>query len=501
MPISSAEPLVGPNSGDLPRADEAKRRRSKQNAALGQQPVKRAFSTLLHPAGYACPQLSWTIKEGPSVATGPRAVTGGSQGINMIQHDALPGKLERCQISGSSDLNLVIDLGHQPPCDSLLTADMLHQPEKTYPLRLMHCPESGLAQLDYVVDGAEIYYPNYPYRSGISWPLERYQRAFADGIVARFAIAPGALCVDIGSNDGTLLTGFKRHGCRALGVEPTNTAVIARTENGIETIQQFFTESLARDMIRDYGRAQVVTMTNVFAHMASLGEVMRGLVQLLDRDGVFITESHYLLDVLAKDQFDTIYHEHIRTYSLKSLILLFSHYGLEVFDVERAERYGGNIRAYVARKDLYPVAPAVGELLALEERVGLHTPQVWDKFCARVHENRDKFMEFIYRVHREGRRLVGNSCPGRAATLLNFYGVTPDLMPYIGELPTSLKLRHYLPGKHIPIVDNRVIVEEQPDYLVLLAWHYTEPIVQRVRAEGVKSALVTALPKFTILNS
>src|SRR5439155_21006943 len=153
MPISSAEPLVGPNSGDLPRADEAKRRRSKQDAALGQQPVKRAFSTLLHPAGYACPQLSWTIKEGPSVATGPRAVTGGSQGINMIQHDALPGKLERCQISGSSDLNLVIDLGHQPPCDSLLTADMLHQPEKTYPLRLMHCPESGLAQLDYVVDG------------------------------------------------------------------------------------------------------------------------------------------------------------------------------------------------------------------------------------------------------------------------------------------------------------------------------------------------------------
>ena len=240
----------------------------------------------------------------------------------MIQHDAAPGKLERCQITGSSNLNLVIDLGHQPPCDSLLTAEMLHKPEKTYPLRLMHCPDSGLAQLDYIVDGAEIYYPDYPYRSGISWPLERYQRAFADRIVARFAIAPGALCVDIGSNDGTLLTGFKRHGCRALGVEPTNIARIAREENGIETIQQFFTESLARDIRRDYGPAQVITMTNVFAHMASLGEVMRGLLQLLDRDGVFVTESHYLLDVLEKNQFDTIYHEHIRTYSLKSLVLL-----------------------------------------------------------------------------------------------------------------------------------------------------------------------------------
>jgi hypothetical protein len=418
----------------------------------------------------------------------------------MIDHDALPGKLDRCQITGSSNLFPVIDLGHQPPCDSLLTRDMLDQPEKTYPLRLMLCPESGLAQLDYVVDGSEIYYPNYPYRSGISWPLAVYQRAFADRIVERFAVAPEMLCVDIGSNDGTLLTGFKRHGCRTLGVEPTNIAQIARDENGIETIQQFFTESLARDIARDYGRAQIITMTNVFAHMAPLGDVMRGLVELLDRTGVFITESHYLLDVLEKDQFDTIYHEHIRTYSLKSLVVLFAYYGLEVFDVERGERYGGNIRAYVARKGQYPVAQAVGELLELEDRVGLHTQPVWERFRARVHENRDKFMEFVYKTHRQGQRLAGNSCPGRAATLLNFYGVTPDLMPYIGELPTSLKLGLYVPGKHIPVVNNRRIIEEQPDYLVLLAWHYTEPIVQRLRAEGVNSKLVTALPEFAILG-
>ena len=419
----------------------------------------------------------------------------------MIDQDVKPGRLDRCQITGSSELNLVIDLGHQPPCDSLLTAEMLNQPEKTYPLRLMHCPESGLAQLDYVVDGSEIYYPDYPYRSGISRPLEVYQRAFADGIVKRFAISPGALCVDIGSNDGTLLTGFKRHGCRALGVEPTNIARIARSENDIETIQQFFTEALARDIVRDYGRARVITMTNVFAHMASLGEVMRGLVQLLDSDGVFVTESHYLLDVLEKNQFDTIYHEHIRTYSLKSLLRLFSDYGMEVFDVERAERYGGNIRAYVARKGLHPVSAAVGELRALEDRVGLHTREAWNQFRGRVLDNRDRFMEFMHQARRQGRRLIGNSCPGRASTLLNFYGVTPDLMPYIGELPTSLKLGLYLPGKHIPVVKNTRIVEEQPDYLVLLSWHYMEPIVQRVRSEGVKSQLVMPLPEFKMLDA
>jgi len=418
----------------------------------------------------------------------------------MIDHDVPPGKLDRCQITGSNNLNLVIDLGHQPPCDSLLSPEMLDKPEKTYPLRLMHCPESGLAQLDYVIDGSEIYYPEYPYRSGISKPLETYQRAFADRIVERFGIGKKSLCVDIGSNDGTLLTGFDRNGCRTLGVEPTNIAKIARSENGIETIQQFFTESVAREITRDYGCPSVVTMTNVFAHMAPLGEVMRGIVELLQNDGIFITESQYLLDVLEKNQFDGIYHEHIRTYSLKSLVVLFSYYDLEVFDVERGERYGGNIRAYVARKGKFPISPSVGTLLALEDEAGLHTTHAWEKFRARVYENRDRFMEFICKVHREGELLVGNSCPGRASTLLNFYGVTPDLMPYIGELATSLKLGLYVPGKHIPVVNNRRIIEDQPKYLVLLAWHYTDFIVKRLRSEGVKSTLLTALPDFTILR-
>ncbi len=419
----------------------------------------------------------------------------------MIDHDVSPGKLERCQITGSTDLNLVIDLGHQPPCDSLLTKDMLDKPEATYPLRLYHCPESGLAQLDYVIDGSIVYHPEYPYRSGISKPLEIYQRAFADDIAKKFGLEKSSLCVDIGSNDGTLLTGFKRHGFRVLGIEPTNIAKIAREENKIDTIQSFFTEKLAKEVVRDNGHARIVTMTNVFAHMAPLGEVMRGLVELLDKNGVFITESHYLLDVLEKNQFDTVYHEHIRTYSLKSLVKLFPQYGLEVFDVQRAERYGGNIRAYVGRKGVYPVAPAVSELLAVEDAAKLHEPASWDSFRNRVLDNRDRMMEFIFDVRSKGQVVVGNSCPGRSSTLLNFYGITNDLMPYIGELHNSLKLGMYLPGKHIPIVDNRRIRAEQPDYLILLSWHYQEPIVKRLREEGVTSKLVVPLPEFRVLDA
>src|SRR5215510_8702589 len=235
----------------------------------------------------------------------------------------------------------------------------------------MMCPESCSAQLDYIVPGDVVYHPDYPYRSGITKELETYQRAFASGVVKELGIAPGSLCVDIGSNDGTLLTGFKMMGMRALGVEPTNIAKIAREENQIETIQEFFTEELAKRMARDYGKAKVMTATNVFAHMATLGEVVRGICQMLDDDGVFITESHYLLDVIEKNQFDTVYHEHIRTYSLRALVTLFDYYGMDVFHVQRADRYGGNIRAYVARKGVRPTSTAVRDLLKLEVERGL----------------------------------------------------------------------------------------------------------------------------------
>ena len=417
----------------------------------------------------------------------------------MVEHDVSPGKLSRCQITGSANLFEIIDLGHQPPCDSLLSKDKLDAPETHYPLRLFHCPDSGLAQLDYVIDGSVIYYPEYPYRSGISKPLEEYQRAFAGGVVKNLGIPQGSLSVDIGSNDGTLLTGFRRVGMKTLGVEPTNIARIARKENNIDTIQSFFTEVVAKDIVKEYGHAKVATMTNVFAHMAPLGEVMRGLVALLSRDGVFITESQYLLDVLEKNQFDGIYHEHIRTYSLKSLVTLFPYYGMEVFDVERGDRYGGNIRAYIARKGVRPISKRVRELLAREEKAGLHRPETWAKWKKRVEENRFRFMDFAYDAKKKGKHLVGNSCPGRATTLLNYYGVDTALMPYVAELPNGLKVGKYLPGKHIPVISNGILFKEQPDYVVLLAWHYSDFMIQDLRARGLKSRFIIPLPEFKVV--
>jgi SAM-dependent methyltransferase len=415
-----------------------------------------------------------------------------------MNHDAPPGPLNACQITGSTNLFEIIDLGHQPLCDSLLTKEQLSQPETTYPLKLMMCPESGLAQLSYVVDGSTVYHPAYPYRSGISAPLAVYQRAFAADVVNRLDTPAGSLVVDIGSNDGTLLSGFKKLGMEVLGVEPTNIAELALAA-GITTARQFFNEDLAKDIVhREYGHADIITATNVFAHMADLGEVMRGIDALLAPDGVFITESHYLLDVLEKNQFDTIYHEHIRTYSLKSLCVLFEQYGMEVFDVQRASRYGGNIRAYVARKGTRPICGAVNELLAREADSGLFDPDRWATWLLDVQINRDKFLNALWAGG--DLTVIGKGCPGRAMTLLNYYGITKDKMPYIAELPTSLKLGMYTPGGHIPIKSDDDLLRDQPEFVVSLSWHYHDYIRDSLKAKGLRSKWIKPLPEFKVID-
>ena len=317
--------------------------------------------------------------------------------------------------------------------------------------------------------------------------------------IADLAIKSDQLVVDIGSNDGTLLSGFKQRGIRVLGVEPTNIANIAR-DQGIETLQAFFDEDTARKIVETHGHAKVATATNVFAHVAKLGSFIRGLEQLLAPDGVFILENHYLLDVIEGGQFDTIYHEHLRTYSLKSIVKLFEFFDFTCVDARRVSRYGGNIRVYVAKGKGRPVKPSIAKLLKAEDDFGLSRPECYAGFRARAEKVKLDLLKLALDCKEKGLSFVGNSCPGRCSTLLNYVGIDRMLMPYICEQPTSLKLGLYLPGMHIPVVDNERLIREQPDYVVLLAWHYGEPIAAQLRARGLKSKLVMPLPELRLLS-
>lgn len=415
-------------------------------------------------------------------------------------HYVKTGYISACQICNSKKIHTILDLGHQPLCDTLLSVEMLNEPEKTYPLRMIWCEDCTGVGIDYCVSGSEVYHPNYPYRSGITKELAEYQVKIGESLIKKYNLKQKDLVIDVGSNDGTLLSGFKKKGIRILGVEPTNISKIANT-NGIETIQSFFNIEASRKIKKKYGEASLIVTTNTFAHMQTIGDFIMGAYNLLKSDGVFVNETHYLLDVIQGGQFDTIYHEHLRTYSLISLLKLFDQYNFTVTDVERGDRYGGNIRVHATKGKGRKVSSNIKVLLKLEENAGLRNINTYIKFAQRVKEARLEFMDFLIGTKKSGKQIVGNSCPGRCSTLLNYYGVDSELLPYLAEQPTSLKLGMYLPGKHIPVVNNQRLIDEQPDFVVLLAWHYAKPIMEQLKARGLKSDFVIPLPDFKIVKN
>jgi hypothetical protein len=408
-------------------------------------------------------------------------------------HDITPGPITVCQICASPHLVPVLDLGHQAPCDSLLTTAQLQRPEATYPLRLMRCDSCGLAQLDYAVEPEILFHPDYPYRSGITATLRANLRNTAFGIVKRFGLAQGSLAVDLGSNDGTLLSGFLDAGMRVLGVEPTGIAEIAR-EAGIDTWREFFNEDVGRRIRAERGPVAVVTAANMFAHVAQLGSLIRGVDAMLDEDGVFVTESHYLMDIFDTVQYDSIYHEHLKYYSLKSIIDLFAHYDFSAVDVDRIENYGGSIRVFAMRGRGRPVSDALSTLLAAEAAAGLHTAAPFQTFAAQVARARRDLQRAVLDEAEAGRSVPGIGCPGRAATLVNYSNLDRDAVPYIAEQSSSLKLGLHLPGAHIPVVDEARLLEEQPRVALMLSWHYWRPILRNMRARGLRSTVLVPLP-------
>jgi SAM-dependent methyltransferase len=414
-------------------------------------------------------------------------------------HNLSPGPITECQVCGSKDLELVIDLGHQPLCDTLLTTEQLKLPETVYPLRQMWCKNCTLNQIDYAVPGEIVYHQNYPYRTGITRELATYQDRIAEDVINELKISKGSIVVDIGSNDGTLLTGFKNRGMRVIGVEPTNIARLAN-EAGIETIQSPFNNEVAQQIVESFGKAKAVTATNVFAHMTDLGNVLQGLETLIANDGYFILENHYLSAIMDHYQFDTIYHEHLRSYSLLSLVTLFNYYDFTVVEAKKVSRYGGNIRLIVAKGKGRTANPSVKTLLEEELNSGFKKPEYYERFRRKSIELKNRLLGTIVDLNAKGNSVVGNSCPGRCSTLLNFAGIGPDLMPYIAEQPTSLKLNKFLPGKHIPIVMNQRLFDDQPDYVVLLAWHYAEPITEQLRSRGLRSKLIMPMPEVKIIE-
>ena len=278
-------------------------------------------------------------------------------------------KIKKCQLCNSKKLSKIISLGATGPCDTLLKRKEIKN-EKSYPLNLIRCENCELLQLDYIVNNKELFHLNYPYKSSITQPLVRLLQGTPVYIKKKFKLPKNPMAIDIGSNDGTLLKGFKKLKFKTLGIEPTNIAKIAN-KNGIKKIQKFFNESTAKFVSKKYRKASVITGTNLFAHVDKLNSFMKSIKILLDPEkGIFVTESHYAVDIIDDLQYDSIYHEHLRFYLIRPLKYLMEKHGFKIIDAIRIPNYGGSIRISATLNKNIKQNKNVQNLLDFEKKKG-----------------------------------------------------------------------------------------------------------------------------------
>lgn len=403
---------------------------------------------------------------------------------------------DQCRICKGGDLTRILALGDHPPVDNFLTEAQIPD-EKRYPLDVYFCGDCNLVQLLDVVDEDELFHGDYAYFSSASKPLVEHFKSYADDIKNE-NLQDGDLIVDIGSNDGVLLQFFTDK-YRVLGIEPSsNVAEIAR-EKGIDTLDGFFNITMAEEIVAKYGKAKVVTANNVFAHIDDIDEIIRAVKILLADDGVFVTESHYLLDLVSHREFDTVYHEHLCYYSVKPLMHFFGRFDMEISDVRRVSTHGGSIRVYARFKTDAEVSPRVQELLVLEAEAGLHTLATFESFQKDVEAIRAELVSMIRGFRAEGKIVTAYGAPAKGNTLLNFCGFTAEDIVYVTDT-TPYKIGLLTPGSHIPVKSPDVLQTDTPDYILLLAWNYRNFILEKekdLRERGAK--FIIPVPKVEIV--
>ena len=417
----------------------------------------------------------------------PNAVAAGSGGSVLV---------ERCQVSGSTDLRSIVFVGFLPPVNTMAPIGTRPNEQPAYPAEMLYCPESKLVQLGLIVDPAVLFPPHYAYTSGTTKILRENFAELYEEVMRLYPIGNNALAVDVGSNDGTLLSNFHKAGHRVCGIEPTDTCKIAR-EQGIATINAFFGPPAAAQLVREHGRAKIVTATNVFAHIENVHEIVESILAMLDDDGIFISESHYLLPLIQTLQYDTIYHEHLRYDALQSLKYLLEMHGFEVIHAKRIPTHGGSIRVYAARVGQRPVQPSVAELLAVEER-----ELTWDRFMdfrKRVSQSKLDLMAMLKEIRSAGGRVYGVGAPSRASTLVNYVGLDDSIIDCVLEIKGSYKIGKMMPGTLIPVLEESKLFTDQPEYALLFSWHIADELIPKLKAKGFRGKFIVPLPTPTIV--
>ncbi|HEX9760761.1 MAG TPA: class I SAM-dependent methyltransferase [Candidatus Acidoferrales bacterium] len=387
--------------------------------------------------------------------------------------------MTECRGCKSRRLYLFLPLGQHPLANGFLRTEQLAEPEPLFPLDAHVCLDCGLIQ---VADNVPAnFFRNYVYVPSTSDVMVRHFGEFAAEVHRRFATPQGALTVDIGCNDGLFLKSLKGRGARTLGVDPaTNIIEMARRE-GLEIVNEYFNPEIARRIRDSHGPAAVITTTNTYHHIGNLDVFTEGVGLLLDGTGVFIVEVPHALELVEQNEFDGIYHEHVSQFTVKSFVDHYRRFGLEVSEIQHLDVHGGSVRVFARKAQGAPqVRPEISQWIAREEKRRLFSQETYDALRQRVERNRDTLLAMLREMKSAGKRLAGYGASARGNTLLNYFGIGPDLLDYVVDR-NRLKQGLYSPGMHIPVHPVEKLAENPPDAVLLLAWNFADEILQQLK--------------------
>jgi SAM-dependent methyltransferase len=379
-----------------------------------------------------------------------------------------------CRSCGHSPLDPVLSLGETPLANSLLDAASLDAPEARYPLDVVFCSHCALVQITVSVPPEEMF-TEYAYFSSFADTVVENARTLVERLVRERGFGAGNVAMEIASNDGYLLKNYQAAGVQVLGIDPARNVADVAIANGVPTRAEFFGRDFARTLVGEGLHADVLHANNVMAHVPDVNGVVAGIATVLNDDGVAVVETPYVREMVDRLEFDTIYHEHLFYYSLSSFDALLRRNGLAAVDVEQIPIHGGTIRVYAAHAGT-PVGDAVTDLLTEEQELGMTKIDYYRDFAERVDALCDSLRSLLLGLKRDGKRIAAYGAAAKGATLLNRIEVGAETIDYVVDRNVH-KQGRYMPGVRIPIVDPARLLDDMPDYVLLLAWNFADEVM------------------------
>jgi len=406
-----------------------------------------------------------------------------------------------CRFDGKPINKVFVDLGFSPASNSFLSEKQLNECENYYPLKLYVSERSFLVQVDEFKKHDDIFSEDYVYFSSFSTSWLKHSEEYVKMMIARFGYNQNSYVAEIASNDGYLLQYFKKNNVPVLGIEPTKSTAEVSKAKGIENVIDFFGVRLAEKLSIEKPKADLLLGNNVLAHVPDINDFVKGLSIYLNAGGVVTMEFPHLYQLVKHNQFDTIYHEHFSYLSFYTVSRIFAAHNLTIFDVEEIPTHGGSLRIFAthAHENIHSITNKITALIDKELKAGINTLAYYDGFQERVESIKNEFISFLLNAKKQQKKVVGYGAAAKGNTLINYCGLKTDLIQFVVDA-SPYKQNKFLPGSHIPVVDESRLKELQPDYIIIFPWNIKEEIVAQLNyATNWGAKFVIALPELQII--